>query len=237
MPFKAISFDLDDTLYSNHEIMYSIEQKMIHYFSDVLSTNSIVFDRYFWFEFRQKALLLKPDLVHDVVLLRFESYLLSLIALNIQHDKARVMAQEALDYFISLRSNFVVPKASHDLLSTLSKKYPLIAISNGNVDTEALGIAQYFQTIYHAGYQENSNNSLLRQKPEKDMFVLACQQLNILPQQLLHVGDCGNADINGALNAGCQAAWLSCYSVGKPITVLPHFELNKLSELEQLLCC
>ncbi len=236
-PFKAISFDLDDTLYSNHEIMHAIEQKMIIYFAKELSEYKVTFNRHYWFQFRQQILLIKPDFKHDVVALRYESYLFGLVALKIKHEKAKVVAQQALDYFISLRSDFIVPKASHDLLSNLSKKIPLIAISNGNVDTEALGIAQYFQFIYHAGYQVNSNNHLLRQKPESDMFTLACQQLNILPCQLLHVGDCGNADINGALNAGCQAVWLSCYSVGKPLTVLPHIELNKLSQLEQLLCC
>jgi putative hydrolase of the HAD superfamily len=67
------------------------------------------------------------------------------------------------------------------------------------------------------------------------MFVLACQKLAIKPSELLHVGDCGRADIQGALLAGCQAAWLSCYDVGKPITELPHIDLNELSHLERLL--
>ena len=67
------------------------------------------------------------------------------------------------------------------------------------------------------------------------MFTLACQKMAIKPSELLHVGDCGHSDIQGALRAGCQAAWLSCYDVGKPIAVLPHLELNKLSQLELLL--
>ena len=67
------------------------------------------------------------------------------------------------------------------------------------------------------------------------MFDAACGKLLIKPEQLLHVGDCGRSDIQGAINAGCQTAWISCYDVGKPLTVLPHIELSDISELHHLL--
>ena len=67
------------------------------------------------------------------------------------------------------------------------------------------------------------------------MFNLACEKLAIAPAQLLHVGDCGCADIQGAINAGCQTAWISCFDVGKPLTVLPNIELSDISELHHLL--
>ena len=67
------------------------------------------------------------------------------------------------------------------------------------------------------------------------MFSAACEQLNIQPKQLLHIGDCGHADILGALQAGCQTAWFPQYKIGKPLSVLPHLELLDLAELESLL--
>jgi len=237
---KAISFDLDDTLYSNKPIMLAIEKKMLAYFTDVLNSKQHAFikadssyNSRYWFPFRQHAINAQPDLAHDVVQVRLITYRFGFSALGFSDNIAQQMAQAALDYFISLRSDFVVPTTSKQLLAALSKKYPLIAISNGNVDTKALGISQYFQHVYHAGWQ--ANGQLLKQKPTNDMFVLACQELAIKPQHLLHVGDCGRADIQGALNSGCQTAWLSCYDVGKPISVLPHLELDSLSQLEQLL--
>ena len=236
---KAISFDLDDTLYSNKPVMQLIEQKMIAYFARLSILSSITpnqnkpLDIKFWYHFRRQAILNQPDLVHDVVKVRLISYQLGFVSLGLAEAVAQQQAQAALDYFIELRSDFIVPNKSIKLLESLSHKVALIAISNGNVDTKAIGISQYFQHVYHAGWQDDGN--LLKQKPESDMFTLACQQLSIKPQQLLHVGDCGNADIKGALLAGCQTAWLSCYDVGKPITVLPHIELNELSLLERLL--
>lgn len=236
---KAISFDLDDTLYSNKPVMQAIEIKMIAYFSKLpllqkyTTSQKILFDTQFWSQFRRQAILKKPDLVHDVVQVRLVTYRLGFVSLGLAKDIAQQQAQAALDHFISLRSNFTVPKESEKLLADLSQQYPLIAISNGNVDTKTLGISQYFQDIYHAGWQ--ADGRLLKQKPVTDMFTLACRHLALKPSQILHVGDCGRADIQGALRAGCQAAWLSCYDVGKPITVLPHVELNNIIQLEFLL--
>ena len=235
---KAISFDLDDTLYSNKPVMLAIEKKMIAYFANLavikekVSDQHKVLDQYFWYYFRHQAILKHPDLVHDVVRVRQVSYRLGFISLGLVESIAEQQAQAALDYFIQLRSDFAVPEKSKKLLASLRDKYPLIAISNGNVDTSALGISHYFQSIYHAGWQEDG--TLLKQKPASDMFDLACQQLAIKPSQLLHVGDCGRADIEGALLAGCQAAWFPYYGVGKPISLLPHIEITTINQLDKL---
>ena len=236
---KAISFDLDDTLYSNKPVMQGIEKKMIAYFSDLPILKTLVSNKHkllnthFWSHFRQQAVSKQPDLTHDVVQVRLVTYILGFISLGLPENIAQQQAQVALNYFIELRSDFSVSEESKKLLVDLSKKYPLIAISNGNVDTKAIGVSQYFQHIYHAGWQ--TDGCLLKQKPVIDMFMLACHELAIKPSQLLHVGDCGRSDIQGALRAGCQTAWLSCYDVGKPVKVLPHVELNQLAQLEKLL--
>jgi putative hydrolase of the HAD superfamily len=235
---KAISFDLDDTLYSNKPVMLAIEKKMIAYFADLaviknkVSDQQKMLDHRFWYHFRHQAISKQPDLIHDVVKVRLVSYRLGFTSLGLVESVVEQQAQAALDYFIQLRSDFVVPEKSKNLLTNLSKNYPLIAISNGNVDTKALGISHYFHHIYHAGWQ--TDGTLLKQKPASDMFDVACHQLAIKPSQLLHVGDCGRADIQGALSAGCQTAWLSLYDVGKPISLLPHIEITTLNQLEKL---
>ena len=238
-PIKAISFDLDDTLYSNKPIMLSIEKKMIAYFADLLQPRliqlglpEITFNYRYWYKFRQQAVHQQANLTHDVVKVRLVTYRLGFSDLGYSDTDAEQMAQAALAYFISLRSDFIVPKSSIRLLDSLSKKYPLVAITNGNVDTKTLGISHYFKHIYHAGWQ--SDGQILKQKPAGDMFTLACRELGISTKELLHVGDCGRADILGAVKSGCQAAWLSCYDVGKPISVLPHVEISSINQLTQL---
>ncbi|WP_286234104.1 HAD-IA family hydrolase [Thalassotalea sediminis] len=226
LPFKAISFDLDDTLYHNAPVMLATDAKMRQYFNELLPVGE--YDYHFWFRFRQQALLENSKLIHDVGELRRKSYHLGFIALGYDSSIAGDMAQKALDFFITQRSNFKVPEAIHKLLSQLAKKWPLVAISNGNVDTQAIGLSQYFTQIHHADLSK-------KQKPAPDMFALTCQQLAIKPQELLHIGDCGLNDIYGATTFGCQTAWVSTYDIGKPITQLATVELRDITELNRLL--
>jgi len=228
-PFKAISFDLDDTLYSNFPVMMATDAKMTQYFAQVLPPCIAgEYNQSYWLTYRNQALIDNPLLIHDVGDLRLRSCFLGIKALGFEDKQAIKLAHQALDYFVSQRSDFSVPNAVHQLLSALKAKWPLVAISNGNVDTQAIGLKDYFVDIYHAGQS-------LKQKPDTDMFDLACKNLAILPEQLLHVGDCGRSDIYGAVNAGCQTAWVSTYDVGKPITVLANIELTDVVELQRLL--
>ncbi|WP_206486051.1 HAD-IA family hydrolase [Thalassotalea sp. G2M2-11] len=227
-PFSAISFDLDDTLYHNYPVMMATDAKMIAYFTERLPKGELEYDYRFWFQYRQQALMQSPQLKHDVGALRFRSYSLGLQALGYATATADVMAEQALAYFVEQRSDFCVPQAVHHLLKQLSEKWPIIAISNGNVDTESIGIRHYFSAIYHAG-------NGLKQKPDPDMFERACQQFSLLPQQLLHVGDCGANDVIGAIRYGCQTAWVSTYDVGKPLRILPSLALSDVTELQRLI--
>ncbi|GHE88605.1 haloacid dehalogenase [Thalassotalea profundi] len=200
---------------------------MINYFTQHLPKSSNQYNYQFWFEFRRQVLMNNPTLKHDVAALRFQTYLIGIKSLGFSDMQANKIAHSAMETFNFHRSNFTVPKKSHLLLKELSKKYPLVAISNGNVNTETIGIAHYFNHIYHADLSK-------QQKPSSAMFSLACQDLSIEPHHLLHVGDCGHSDIYGAIKAGCQSAWLSRYTVGKPLSMLPNIEIADITELHKL---
>ena len=58
---KAISFDLDDTLYNNRPIMLAIEDKMVGYFAEKLSAYEFTFNRRYWASFRRQAIQRDPD--------------------------------------------------------------------------------------------------------------------------------------------------------------------------------
>jgi len=230
-PITALSFDLDDTLYSNRPIMLNAENKMLAYFSEHFPQTAAQGEqacRQYWRGFRRQALHEQPQLVHDVTALRLHNYTLAIKALGYTNSQAQSKAQAAFKHFTHHRSDFTLPKASQHLLEKLAVKFPLIAITNGNVNFEKLGLTSLFQYIYNPG-------NGIKRKPDNAMFNRACQQLQIKPIQLLHVGDCGSSDILGALQAGCQAAWLNRYTVGKPISVLPQIELSTLDNLLFLL--
>lgn len=237
-PIKAISFDLDDTLYANSGVMINAEDKMVSFFDTLFNDlpvdnagvgqNNLVFDLQFWLPFKQKAIAEQPLIFHDVVAFRLKSYYLGACALGYSSEQATIKSQQAMDYFSVVRSEFTVPQASHQLLTQLAQYFPLVAITNGNVDTKAIGLDHYFEHVFYA-------LDGIKQKPSADMFELACHRLSIAPKNLLHVGDCGYADILGAISAGCQAAWLPLYQIGKPLSTLPHIELSSVTQLTALL--
>ncbi len=228
---EAISFDLDDTLYTNRPVMMATEQAMIAYFDELLSPlddEERVYNYKFWWPFRQQAISLDAKIAHDVTELRRLAYRLGINSIIKNEAIAREMADKALAYFIKARSNFKVPQLAHDLLGQLAKKYPLVAISNGNVDTNAIEISDYFELILMAS-TENPK------KPHVNMFQRASKALNIPLAHFLHVGDCGHADVFGALRAGMQSAWLSSYDVGKPVRTIPHVEITNIDQLSRLI--
>lgn len=232
-PFHAMSFDLDDTLYSNHPIMIATDKKMVAFFKGIFSDFGVASDLYpfnikFWWPFRQQALLQSPELKHDVGLLREQSYYLGALSLGLSSTQAKTITAAALKHFVEQRSNFSLPQKTHDLLAFLQSKMPLVAITNGNVDTHRIDIAKYFSAHFNASV----DNKL---KPDRDMFDKTCTVLAISPAQLLHVGDCGKNDVFGAINAGCQTAWLNQYHVGKPLKILPTLALDNIQQLTDII--
>lgn len=226
---KVISFDLDDTLYSNRQVMLNTDQAMQSYFQQLFSQYQVkqvqqLPNHLFWQPYRQQVLTTDPLLTHDVTEVRRATYQLGLKQLGLAEQCALTEADKAMSHFLLHRNQVAVPAEIPEFLATLSKRYRLIAISNGNVCTQAIGLAPFFEHIFHAGQG-------LKQKPANDLFHHASNKLNVKPQQILHVGDCGHADIFGAQRAGCRSAWLNCYDVGKPIKVLPDIELNQVTDL------
>lgn len=224
---KAISFDLDDTLYSNKEVMLATAAAMKTYFRQLLGSKQ-AYDIDFWSPYRQQALRQKPILTHDVTEARRLCYQLGLQALGYKESQAIAEANFAMVHFCEQRNQVTISQNIFDFLDALAVRFPLVAISNGNVCTKTIGLKDYFLAVYHA-------DQYFKQKPETDLFQQALSKLNIPAKQLLHVGDCGHSDIYGALRAGCQTAWVNTYDVGKPIKVIPHIELSNVTDLTKIL--
>jgi putative hydrolase of the HAD superfamily len=226
-PFKLLSFDLDDTVYSNHPQMIKAEQAMQQYFADRFD-QAAELPKQFWRDHRQQALRQQPELRHDVTKLRTLSYQLALQQLGLSTTQAKQQAIAAVEHFLYHRSNFTVATETVELLQQLAKHLPLVAISNGNVDIQRIGLSNIFSAHYHPGKGYKS-------KPSVDMFSAVAQQFNLPTSAILHIGDCGHADVYGALSAGCQVAWYTRYTIGKPAKLLPHFQFADLTHLTQLI--
>ncbi|MEW6999052.1 HAD-IA family hydrolase [Colwelliaceae bacterium BS250] len=224
--FKAISFDLDDTLYDNHPVITKAEQELQHHLIES-APECAALGPDFWWQQRDVCLTNQPELCHDVTALRLACMQSGIQHLGYSAIDAKAKASAAFDHFLAHRNNLQVSNSVKQLLAKLSNKFPLVAISNGNVSIEEIGLSSYFTHTYFAG-----NGNL--QKPKDDMFKQACQQLHIEPHELLHIGDCTHADIYGALSAGCQTIWINNGEFAitkKALKVLPNAEFDNVEQL------
>lgn len=227
----AMTFDLDDTLYNNEPIIRKAETALSDHIKSRFSKTAAMTPAH-WLKIKRDLIKGNIGLASDMGELRMHTLRVALKD-DIADDEEREQAAKAcFDCFYTARSNFTLHADVHDVLSKLSKKIPLIAITNGNVDPERTGMTPYFQTFLHASLT-------YRAKPANDMFNKASEMLSLPPQRILHVGDNMEKDVMGAIDAGFQAAWLA---VNRPmdirserVSVLPHISLQSLGDLLHLL--
>ena len=232
-PIKAISFDLDDTLYPNWPIIEKAEKAQLAFLHQQIrqitpeSQQTTTDD---WLLIRQQLLIEHPELHRDIGLLRRRGICRLLINMGIDKTKAKTISEQAFEVFYQKRIEVTISDDVLQLLQQLAARYPLIALSNGNADIAAMGLNDIFTFAIHAGDQD------VRQKPYPDMFITAAQKLNIDTHEILHIGDSLKSDVQGALNAGSTAVWFN--PERQPLSnrsSLPHIEIAQLASLELLL--
>lgn len=229
-PIRAISFDLDDTLYNNMPIMHKAQRSLNKYIKKRYPIVATVKPNN-WLEIRRDVLQEQPELVNDVGLLRATVLTKVFLFAGMPKDKVSKAVTHCYDHFYDKRSDFKVPKSVHKVLKKLAKRVPLAAITNGNVNCKAIGIDKYFTCIVHA-----STKQLM--KPHQAMFDHVSSTLKIPSKNILHVGDDLVNDIKGACDAGYQSAWLAVnrpmHMSEEPVSVLPNVQLRKLKQLKKL---
>ncbi|QIZ78115.1 HAD-IA family hydrolase [Ferrimonas lipolytica] len=223
-PFSAISFDLDDTLYDNKPVLIKAQQRLWQHLRQ-LSDAPQLSDDHFWLTQKNKALQHNPELIHDTTACRLAALKLGLNSLRINDSDA--VATQAMAQFLRWRSEITVAPEVITLLQQLAAKYPLAVITNGNAEVNQFLPQIPFKVVLAAGIDG-------AMKPAADLFNQCCQQLNIAPQQLLHIGDHPRSDVAGAIQAGCQAVWLSPQYSGKLRPAGPTLPTVTISSLESL---
>lgn len=228
---KALSFDLDDTLYDNHPVIRKVESEMaiwLHTHHPI----SAKFTLQQWTNLKFQLAADNPELKHDVTAWRQTQIEYGLAQLGYSRQKAKLAAKEGIKHALWLRNQVDVPLESHETLQALSRKFPLVAITNGNVDVNEIGLDSYFGLVLRAGPDG-------RAKPYSDMFKSTANYLNLPPRQILHVGDHPISDIKGAIRAGFASCWINTKNntiidEGQ-MRILPDIEIKDIRDLSKLL--
>ncbi|SJN21496.1 Putative FMN hydrolase; 5-Amino-6-(5'-phosphoribitylamino)uracil phosphatase [Vibrio casei] len=226
---KAMTFDLDDTLYDNHPVIMGLEQKMADWMH-VHHPVSQQMDNTQWRSLKFDLAKQTPFLQSDVSEWRFQQIRQGLMHLGYDDPKASQAAKSAMDQVLIWRHQIEVPDLTHQVMAKLKQQMPLIAITNGNVNPDKIGLGEYFDLVLNAGPDGWA-------KPHSQMFETALAHLGLPAENVLHVGDNLISDVAGAKYVGMQACWINDYQKSLKHEdygrVLPDVEITSI---EDLLC-
>ena len=102
-------------------------------------------------------------------------------------------------------------------------RYRIVAVSNGNAQVQRVGLGEFFAAAISARAHGAA-------KPAPSIFLAACRAAGAPPHRVLHLGDDPLLDVDGALAAGLQAAWV-VRSDCAHATALPRERAHRFKDL------
>ena len=207
MTIKAITFDLDDTLWPLKPTLIHAENETYEWLKINAAALTNQFSLADMSAFRFK--LFKEDIrfKNQISQVRKETIKAFALRSDYSETEALELSEQAFSVHYQLRQKVNCYEGVEELLSSLSKNHLLGTISNGNADVKQTCIGHHFSFALSA---EHINSS----KPESLIFDTALSNIeNLLdqrldPSEVVHVGDDFLCDIVGAKRAQFKAIWL-----------------------------
>lgn len=222
---RAITLDLDDTLWAIEPVIVRAEQQLWQHLSENYSRIDEKFSAEDIYNIRVAVMDEFTDHWHDFRFLRKKS--LERIAAAAGYGAEIV--DPAFDVFDQARNDVELFADVLPQLESLSRDYKLVALTNGNANLETIGIAKYFHDFI-------ASSDVGVSKPAKKIFEVAVAAAGCSAGEVLHVGDHPETDIEGARQAGLTTAWMNRVSAEWPEQLpSPDAEIKSMIELAELL--
>jgi HAD superfamily hydrolase (TIGR01549 family) len=224
----ALTVDLDDTLWPVWPAIQGAEQQLHDWLVTHAPRLALTHDVQGLRALRDQVARERPDWGHDFTAIRLESLRRGLA----DHGYSTDLAEPAFDVFFAARHEVSFYADVEPALVRLSRRFPLLALSNGNARLDRVGLDRFFVGTVSA-------REIGVAKPDGRIFQHACSLLNLPASQVLHVGDDLDLDVAGALAAGLQAVWVrrsDTAHAGRPEPTSAHTVDNLLALADALGC-
>ncbi len=196
---RAISLDLDDTLWPIGPIMARAEQALKQWLGAHAPGAMALYDQPEWVrQARSRAQAAMADKPHDFSAMRRDMIGQALA----QAGEPTDLAAPAFEVFFAARQQVTLFDDALETLDFLAQRFPLAALTNGNADVQRVGLGPFFQCAVSAHESGIA-------KPDPRIFWHTAERLNHAPEAVLHVGDDAALDILGARAAGMPCVWLN----------------------------
>ena len=198
MQIRAISLDLDDTLWPIEPVMLRAEQRLDAWLKTHCPRAAVHYPIAAMRVLRDRVAGENPHLAHDFTAQRR----LSLSTALAPHGYDAGHVDAAFAEFYAARNQVECYADALPALEQLAAQFPLVALSNGNADLDRIGLSRFFQFSICA-------RDFGAAKPAPQIFHAACERLGLPPEAVLHIGDDPEMDVGGARAAGLRSAWIN----------------------------
>lgn len=197
MRLRAITLDLDDTLWPIRPVLIQAERALAEWLHTHAPTTASQVGAEQRFAIRQQVMRDHPERAFDVSFVRREGLRRAFLAAGDDAD----LAEEAFQVFLAARQQVTPYPDVAQVLARWAQRFTLIAVTNGNADVHRTPLGPWFSGALNAP-------DLGCAKPDPRVFAAACARAGAAPHEVLHIGDDPALDVAAARAAGLHALWL-----------------------------
>ena len=229
MAIKLLTFDLDDTLWPCMITILRTEERLHQWFA---SHHPDIPGKYTIKQLRNKRIQLAKEhqhIAHDITTLRKKSFSQLSQEMGYSPQQEQQFIQQAFEFYIDERNKVSLYDDVIPTLKTLKINYRLGAVTNGNADIYRIGLGHLFEFSWSAADAGQA-------KPHPIVFNTLLDKQQLMPSELIHIGDDPISDIQGAQQSGIRAIWLNRNKSPWPEELNPPFiEIDQLNQLPAIL--
>lgn len=200
---RLVTFDLDNTLWNVRTVIRNAERRLVGWLDGHAPAAAVLYRREEDVSAMREGLIAaQPQLAHDLSSLRQEILRLLLRRAGYGDADARRLAEQAFAAFMEARHDIEFFDGALEALATLSRRFVLGSLTNGNADPKKLKLDRYLTFSFCAA-------DVGAMKPAPNLFLKALQHSGVLADQAVHVGDHPVHDIAAAANVGMHTLWVN----------------------------
>ena len=224
VPIRVVTFDLDNTLWDVEPTLLQAEQAQQAWLLEHRPGAVEGYDHEALWQFKKSVWRRHPHLLHNVSEMRIQMLYELQIAAGYGEEAARSGARDAFSAFLQERHKVVLYEEALGVLRSLSRRFTLGALTNGNADIYKTDAGEYFDFAFLA-------EEIGAGKPHPDMFRAALEQSGASPAEIVHVGDHPDHDIRGASAVGMRTVWMNPRGMEWPGGERADREIDNLLQL------
>ena len=222
---RAITLDLDDTLWEIEPVIRRAEAKLWQWLAENYPRISTEFSSTDVLNIRESVMQEFADYQHDFRFLRKKV----LERLAAESGYAADLVEPAFEVFDHARNEVELFPDVLSNLEVLAEKFKILALTNGNASLQKIGIDHLFDDAITA-------TDVGAAKPARQIFEVAIERSGYSAIEILHVGDHPETDVDGARDAGMQTAWMNRTSADWPQHLRrPDVVVTTVADLRELL--